>query len=161
MPRNNVIFENVTLMFRNFSGVAGRYNPAGSRNFSILIDPEVADQMARDGWNVKQCSPKNSGDPILYHLPVAVSYKKRPPKIVLIGSKGKTLLSEDDLSVMDFSSFVNVDVSVNPYVYNFDGHSGIKAYLDSMWATIYEDELELKYQDVPDSAVNAIKPNMA
>lgn len=161
MARNNVIFENVTLMFRNFSGVAGRYNPAGNRNFSILLDPEVADKMAKDGWNVKQCAPKNSGDPILYHLPVTVSYKKYAPKIVLIGSNGKTLLSEDDLGVMDFSMFLNVDLSINPYSYNFDGHVGIKAYLDSMWATIYEDELELKYRDVPDSAINAIKPNMA
>lgn len=160
MPRNNnVIFESIRMLYPNFSGAPSKYNPQGNRTFSMLLDPDLADRLAQDGWNVKTSTPRTSGDPPIYHLPITVSFKYYPPKIVLIKSTGRTVLGEAELSILDYAQFTNVDVSINPYEYDFNGKHGIKAYLSSLYATIYEDELELKYNDVPISAIGAIKPN--
>lgn len=156
---NNVIIENAKLIFKNFSGAPGKFNPPGNRNFNILLDDDMAIQLAQAGWNVKTLAPRNDGDLPLRILPVAVSYKLYPPRIVLVSSKGKTVMSEEDLSIFDFGEFTNIDIILNPYPYDFNGRKGIKAYLKAMYATIYEDELERKYMDVPDSAINSIRPN--
>lgn len=155
----DIIIENAKLIFKNFSGAPGRYNPQGNRNFNVILDPQMAQIMHDDGWNVKTLAPRMDGDEPLYILPVAVSYRLYPPKIVLVNSKGKTVMDESELSIFDFAEFTNIDLCINPSRYDFQGRTGIKAYLKSMYATIYEDELEQKYRDVPDSAINSIMPN--
>lgn len=156
---NDIVIENARIIFPNFSGAKGKFNPAGNRNFNVVLDPDRADRLIRDGWNVKMLAPKQEGDYPLQLLPVSVSYKSYPPKIVLINSKGKAIVDEDDLAIFDFAEFTNIDLIINPYFYDFDGHTGIKAYLKAMYATIYEDELEKKYLDVPDSALSGITGN--
>lgn len=159
MRNNDIVLEGVRLIFKNFSGAKGQYNPQGKRNFHVILPPDIAEQLGNAGWNVKRFEPRMEGDDPMFTLPVAVSYRLYPPKIVLVSSNGKTILDEDELNILDFTQFTNIDVIINPSHYNFNGQQGIKAYLRSMYATIYEDELEKKYMAVPDSAINSLVPN--
>lgn len=153
----NVVMEDVRIIFRNFAGKEGTFNRAGDRNFNVILEPDVAEAMAADGWNVKYLKPREEGDEPTPRLEVAVSFKqRRPPRIVMITSRGRTNLGEDEVNILDWADIKKVDLIVRPYQWEVNGKSGIKAYLQSIFVTIEEDELELKYADVPDSAQNAI-----
>ena len=89
-------------------------------------------------------------------MQVAVSYKNRPPKVVLISSKGQTLLDEDKINMLDWAEIENVDLTINPSRWDVNGRKGIKAYLRSIYVTIVEDELDQKYSNVPDSAIGSV-----
>lgn len=147
----NINIEGARLLFRNFAGKEGKFNPAGRRTFNVVLPPDDADRMAQDGWNVKYLQPRDDGDEPTAMLQVRVSYDNYPPKIVLINSVGKTILKEDDLALLDWSPIRNVDLTIRPYNWEMRGQTGVTAYLKSMWVTIEEDEFERKYADVMDS----------
>lgn len=148
--------ENVRIGFRNFSGLEGKYNRAGDRNFAIFLDEDIAQQMAKDGWNVKYLKPREEGDEPQAYLSVSVNFRGRPPRIVMVTSRNKTRLSEGEVSALDWAEIKNVDVAIRPYEWEVSGRTGVKAYLQSIYVTIAEDDLEQKYADVPDSAAAAI-----
>jgi hypothetical protein len=155
---NTVVMENVRIIFRNFKGREGRFNREGDRGFSVLLDDDTAKKMERDGWNVKYLRPRegdeeNRRQP---HLPVTIKYGKgRPPLIVMITSRGRTNLSEDEVDILDWADITNVDLIVRPYEWVVSGNTGLKAYLKSMFVTIEEDYLERKYSDVDDIPARA------
>jgi hypothetical protein len=148
---NSVIMEGVRIIFRNFSGKEGQYNREGDRNFAVLLDEKTADMMAADGWNVKMLKPRDDDEegavPQPY-LPVAVNFRGRPPRIVMITSRNRTTLGEDQVETLDWVDILNVDLIVRPYEWTVNGKSGIKAYLQSMYVTIEEDPLEAKYSEL-------------
>lgn len=147
---NAVLMEGVQITFRNFAGKEGQYNREGDRNFAVLLDDKVAQDMAADGWNIKYLKPREDDeDPHEQaYLQVTVSFKGRPPQVVLITSRGKSTLTEDEIEVLDWADIRNVDMYVRPYEWSVGGRSGVKAYLKSMYVTIEEDELEQKYADL-------------
>lgn len=153
MPKN-AVFENVQIVFRNFSGKEGKYNREGDRNFALLLDQEVAANMYEDGWNVKELKPRDEDESPQPYIQVAVNFRGRPPKIVLVTSKGKTTIDESMVDILDWAEIDSVDLILNPYEWEVNGKSGIKAYLKSMYVTLHEDELDLKYADVPDTGQN-------
>lgn len=148
--------EDVRIAFRNFSGKEGKYNRAGDRNFCVMLPDEVAAQMAADGWNVRYLKPKEADENPQGYIQVAVSYKGRPPRVVIITGRGKTTLDEEMVDVLDWAEIIKTDVIIRPYEWVVNGKSGIKAYLQSIYVTIEEDDLERKYGDVPDSAATAV-----
>lgn len=156
MALNNLVLENVRIGFRNFSGEEGKFNRAGDRNFVIFLDDELAGQMQNDGWNVKFLKPRDEDEDPQAYLPVKVNFKNRPPKVMLVTRKGKTALNEQMVGILDWVEFTNVDLIINPYEWNVNGKTGVTAYLKSMFATMYEDDLDIKYEDVPDSAAGAL-----
>lgn len=155
----NLILEDAQIRFRNFSGLEGQYNREGDRNFCVLLDrPDVDIQaMMDDGWNVKFLKPRDEDEQPTPYLQVSVSYKRKPPKVVLVTSRGKTELPEDLISMVDLADIASADVTINPYFWEVNGHTGVKAYLTNIYVTINENMLDLKYQDVPDSAFGAIE----
>ena len=150
-----ITFQERRIVFRNFSGEEGKFNSKGRRNFCLVLDADEAARMRSDGWNVRELPPREEGDDPGYILKVNVNYSgKRPPRVVLITSRGKTNIGESDLSLLDWAEITNVDLIVNPYI--GPGRETPTAYLDSLYVTIQEDELEMKYLDVPDSAQSAM-----
>lgn len=152
MPPNDgtVLMEGVRIIFRNFAGKEGKYNREGDRNFAVLLDDEVATAMAADNWNVKWLQPRNEEEeeaPQAY-LPVSLSYKGRPPRVVLITSRGRTNLDETQVELLDWANIINVDLIVRPYEWLVNGKTGIKAYCQSIYVTIEEDALEIKYGEL-------------
>ena len=147
---NTVVMEGVRIVFRNFAGKEGQYNREGDRNFAVLLDDSVATVMAEDGWNVKWLKPREDdeeGDAQAY-LQVSVNFKGRPPRIVMITSRGRTNLDDSSVEMLDWADIQNVDLIVRPYEWSVNGKTGIKAYLQSIYVTIEEDELERKYADL-------------
>jgi hypothetical protein len=149
-PDNTVIMEGVRIIFRNFAGKEGQYNREGDRNFAVLLDEKTADIMAQDGWNVKMLKARDDeeGSVPQAYLPVAVNFRGRPPRIVLITSRNRTTLDEGQVETLDWVDILNVDLIVRPYEWTVNGKSGIKAYLQSMYITIEEDPLEAKYSEL-------------
>lgn len=150
MPRQRIeerpMFENCRIIFRNFKGEQSQYNRAGDRNFCVVIeDAVVADRLAADGWNIKHLPPLDDGEESTSYLPVAVSFTNVPPTIVMLSSKGRTHLDESTIDILDYAEIENVDLIVNPYNWEVNGKSGVKAYVKSMYVTIREDELARKY----------------
>lgn len=154
MPRDNtVVMEGVKIIFRNFEGKEGQYNRAGDRNFAVLLDDDVAEAMAQDGWNVKWLKPReddaDEGETPQAYLQVSVNFDKgRPPRVVMITSRGRTNLDESTVEMLDWADITNVDMIVRPYEWSVNGKTGIKAYLQSIYVTIEEDELERKYAEM-------------
>jgi hypothetical protein len=153
MPQadNTVLMEGVRIIFRNFTGKEGQYNREGDRNFAVLLDEKVATAMAEDNWNVKWLKPRNEDEeevPQAY-LPVSVNFKgSRPPRIVLITSRGRTNLDEHSVEMLDWADIINVDLIIRPYEWTVNNKSGVKAYLQSIYVTIEEDPLEVKYNQL-------------
>jgi hypothetical protein len=161
MIKNNISIENARIGFRNFSGKLGKYNPEGRRNFCVFLETELARTLELDGWNVRWLQPRDDGDEQQGYLQVSVSFDNIPPKIIMISSKGKTIVDNESVSILDWAEISEIDLIIRPY--NWVLHEGtrnekrgVKAYCKSMYITIAEDEFEKKYYDVPDSAVDAI-----
>lgn len=151
-PRmDNAMLEGVRIVYRNFRGEGGPYNREGDRNFSVVLDNETAAQMAADGWKVKTKPPREPGEDEFHTIPVAVSFKGRPPTVTMISSRGRTRLDEDSIETLDYVMIDNVDVILSPYQWEVNGNTGVKAYLEKIFVTIHEDALDLKYADVDDA----------
>jgi len=147
MARNdkNLTLEDVTIAFRNFEGKEDVYNRAGDRNFAIFLEPELAEKMLADGWNVKHLKERDDGEPPQAYIQVAVSYRNRPPKIGLVTSKGITYLGEKEVEMLDWVDIETADATLNPYPWAVNNKSGIKAYLGTLFVKIEEDYLQLKW----------------
>jgi len=148
---SSVTLENVRLIFRNFTGKEGQYNREGDKNFSILLDPDIAEKMIADGWNVKSLAGREDADgeigPDQPYIQVAVNFKGRPPHAFMVGatSSKKTLLDENTVELLDYADIQTCDVIIRPYSWEVAGKTGIKAYLQTIYAVVDEDPLALKY----------------
>lgn len=150
MVNNNIVVENARIGFRNFSGKEGKYNREGDRSFCWFIDDrDLAATLKQDGWNVRELKPRENGDSPQPYLNVSVNYKNIPPKIVLITSRGKNNVSEEEVGMLDWAEIKTIDMIIRPYNWNFNEREGVKAYIKSMYITIEEDEFAQKYADPP------------
>lgn len=157
MVNDNIAIENAKIGFRNFSGKEGRFNPSGRRNFCVFLDDMAANKLSSDGWNIRWLEPRDAEDKKQPYLQVAVSYENMPPKIVMITSKNKTVLTAETVGLLDWAEIQEVDLIIRPYNWELSGKTGVKAYVKAMYITLVEDEFEAKYYDVPDSAMGSLE----
>jgi hypothetical protein len=148
---NTVVIEDARILFRNFAGKEGKFNREGDRNFAVILTDEVAKQMLDDGWNVKFLKAREEDEADQPYIQVSVNFRGRPPRIVMITSRGRTPLTEREVEILDWADIRKVDLILNPYEWEIGDKSGIKAYLQSLFITIIEDPLELKYADLEDA----------
>jgi hypothetical protein len=153
--------ENVSLegaevlggIFKNFSGKASQYNPAGRRTFCIRLDKRTADAMADEGWNIKTLDPREDGDEPIYYIQARIRFDNVPPTVfMLTGRKNKkTRLDEDTIDLLDSSIIEWCDVTLSPYHWEIktkEGVStGITAYVKTLYVKVEEDEFAAKYND--------------
>lgn len=147
MPEaNTFMIENAQIIFRNFEGKEGQYNRSGDRNFAVIIpDEKTAQKMLKDNWNVRYLKAREEGEEDTPYIQVAVSYKNRPPRIVMMTSKARTNITEDNVEVLDWADIKSSDLICRAYEWDVNGKTGVKAYLQSLFVTIEEDYLEQKY----------------
>ena len=155
MARNNLTIEDAKIFWKNFSGRGSTYNAEGSRNFCVEIDPETAEAMKADGWNIKYSKPREEGDEPQPYIQVTVKYGDYPPKIYMVTSRNQTLLDEDTVGELDRAEIEKVDLIINGFSWTVNGKSGIKAYCKTMYVTIAEDfggrysHLQEEEEDLP------------
>jgi hypothetical protein len=148
-----LLIDDAKIIFRNFAGREGLYNSEGDRNFSVVLEPKLAKKLLDAGWRVKQLKPREEGEEGDYHLKVTVNYKKgRPPRCVMITSRGRTDLGADEVGLLDVADIKKVDLLLNGWWSDMAG-GGFSAFLKSAFVTISEDALELRYAGVGDSGV--------
>lgn len=150
--KDNIIIENARIGFRNFSGKEDKYNPAGKKNFCVFLDTDLAKQLEDDGWNVRWLQPRDDLGDEQGYLQVSVSFDNIPPKIVMITSRGKTILDAESVGALDWAEIAEVDLIIRPYNWvvqegTKNEKSGVKAYIKSMYVQIVEDEFENKWAD--------------
>lgn len=153
---NNIVIEGAQIIFKNFQGAEKQFNTKGNRNFGVII-PEYMniEALVADGWNLKTLVNKDDpNEPPTYWLPVKIKYGNIPPVAYIIHSagKGKTKLTEETIGQLDWAYFTNVDVVIRPYNYPGinGGKPGVAAYMKAIYVTIAEDDLSLKYGEIPE-----------
>lgn len=158
MPgRDTVTLEDVKIIFRNFTGRKGMYNAEGDRSFAVKLTPEWAEELKARGWNVKYLNPRSEEEQPEPYISVKVNYDgPRPPKIYMISpsTKRRTQLGVGEVEVLDYVDILQIDVILSPFPYDFNGRSGISVYLDSLYVTIIENALEVKYGNMDVATVD-------
>ena len=148
MERETLNIEGAIVRFQNFSGREDRFNAAGDRNFTVVIDnADVAQQLADDGWNIKLSKPRDEDAEPERRLPVKVSYKIRPPRVFIVDRNGniKQELFEDTVGCLDSLDIIQADLIINPSRWEVNGATGIKAYLKTGYFMVNDDPFEGKY----------------
>jgi hypothetical protein len=150
----HIIIEDARIRFRNFEGRQGMYNKAGDKNFVVLLDPDLAQDLANEGWVIKQLKPRDEDEDPQPYLSVSVKYHDNPfpPTIKVVTSRGTTELDDESVEMLDHVEIGNVDLIIRPFDWSFNGNSGRKAMLKSMYVTIIEDPLDLKYNNTQEIA---------
>lgn len=145
----NINIQDARLIFRNFGGKPSDYNREGERNFGVLLDPEIAQKLTEDGWNVKHLRPRNEEEeenPQAW-LSVKIRFTPYPPIACLITPKGKVKLDEETIDQLDWSRIRHCDLVIRPYSYPPTGGrpGGIAAYLKSIYVEVDMDPVDEAY----------------
>lgn len=164
--RGTFTFEDVKLRYRNFSGKGSDFNPEGRKNFCMEVDPEIAEQMREDGWNIKSKDFDNGDGTFttIYYLKIMLSYKfeDSSPQIFRISGDNMVQLTEKTVSSLDWEEIERVDLQITPYNWtrNNGAMTGVTPYLKSMYVTVKEDTLAKKYASFQRPAVTVTESPM-
>lgn len=132
-PRGILQIDDAKIVYRNFSGAPSKFNREGDRNFAVVIpSTEQADELARDGWNVKIKPPREEDDAPFIYLPVKIKFNDRGPNAYLVTGKRINRLDDESISCLDDVDIVSVDLDIRPYDWEVNGKTGRTAYLQSI-----------------------------
>ncbi len=149
----NLIMENVPgncIYWKNFSGTPGQFNTDGKRSFHLALDEEYAKELEKIGWKIKWPKEQNEDESLRPLLPVFLRFDVVPPNVWMINESGKLKLDSESVCELDHSYIEKIDVVITPYHWEFNGQTGVKAYVKTLYAFMEEDPLAKKYKDIPD-----------
>lgn len=153
-PKGILQIDDARIIYRNFSGIGSKFNREGDRNFSIIIeDQDVADELVKNGWNVKIKPPRDkngnvlSDEPPFMFLPVKIKFNDRGPIAYLITGKRKNKLDEESIGILDNVDILGVDLDLRAYDWEVNGKTGRTAYLQSICVTQEVDRFAERYAD--------------
>lgn len=131
--RNVLEIENARIIYRNFEGLASKYNREGDRNFAVIIpDDEICQALIDNGWNVKIKPPRDEDDSPFMFLPVKVKFNSRGPAAYVLSGDQVTKLNEETIGMLDEIDIASVDMDIRPYDWDVNGKQGRTAYLQAI-----------------------------
>ena len=146
--RNILEIEDARIIFRNFAGVASKFNREGDRNFAVIIpNEEICDELIEAGWNVKIKPPREEGDSPFMYLPVKIKFNNRGPAAYLIsGNSTPKRLNEETIGMLDEIDIQSVNMDLRPYDWDVNGKTGRSAYLQAIEVTQNIDRFAARHQ---------------
>lgn len=152
-PRGILQIDDARIIFRNFAGAASKFNRAGERNFALVIDDEmIADELIKEGWNVKIKPGRDEDEAPFMYLPVKVKFNDRGPAVYLVTGGKRNRLDEESVACLDDVDILSVDMDIRPYDWVIqegtpDEKSGRTAYLQSICVTQEIDRFAARFAD--------------
>ena len=129
---SNIVVVNPKFIYKNFKGSVTEYNPKGVRNFSFILEKDLADTLKNDGWYVRYLKNRKEGT-VEPYLKVIINYKYfNKPEIICSSPEGKFILDEDQIDILDKIEINKSRLLVRSYVYKNDGYENVIAYLKSL-----------------------------
>ena len=148
-PRGILQIDDDRIIFKNFEGRGDKFNREGDRNFSLLIeDPDTADAMIKEGWNVRIKPARDEDEPPFMRLPIKVKFSDYGPNVYLITGDRRNELDEESIGCLDNIDIESVDMDIRPYDWEVNGKTGRTAYLQSMQVVQRIDRFAAKYADM-------------
>lgn len=148
-PRGILQIDDARIIFKNFEGRGEEFNREGDRNFSLLIeDPDTADAMIKEGWNVRIKPARDEDEPPFMRLPIKVKFSDYGPNVYLITGDRRNELDEESIGCLDNIDIESVDMDIRPYDWKVNGKTGRTAYLQSMQVVQRIDRFAAKYADM-------------
>ena len=145
-PKGMLQIDDAKIIFRNFEGRGDKYNREGDRNFSLLIeDPDTADALAENGWNVKIKPGRDEDEGPFMRLPVKVKFTDYGPNVYLVTGDRRNELDEESIGCLDNIDIESVDLDIRPYDWDVNGRTGRTAYLQSMQVVQRIDRFAARY----------------
>lgn len=143
--------DGARIIFKNFEGRGDKFNREGDRNFSLLIeDPNTADAMIAEGWNVKIKEGRDEDDGPFMRLPVKIKFTEYGPNVYLISNGNRVELDEESIGCLDNIDIESVDMDLRPYDWDVNGRTGRTAYLQSMQVVQRVDRFAERYARMND-----------
>ena len=144
--RGLIQIDDASIIYRNFSGEASKFNREGDRNFSLLIeDPDTADALAERGWNVKIKPGRDEDEEPFMRLPVKVKFTEYGPNVYLRTGDRVNKLDEESIGCLDNIDIESVSMDIRPYDWEVNGRTGRTAYLQSMEVVQRIDRFAARY----------------
>ena len=132
-PRGILQIDNIDgrdIIFKNFEGRGDKFNREGDRNFSLRFrDPALADEVAKDGWNVRIKPARDEDEDDFMRLPIKVKFTDYGPKVYLWSGDNRVELDEESVGCLDNIEIDHVNMDVRPYNWTVNGRDGRTAYL--------------------------------
>ena len=145
-PKGIMQIDDARIIFKNFEGRGDKFNREGDRNFSLLIeDPNTADAMKKQGWNVKIKEGRDPDEGPFMRLPVKVKFTEYGPTVYLNSAGNVVKLNEESIGCLDNIEIETVNLDIRPYDWEVNGKTGRTAYLQSMEVVQRIDRFAAKY----------------
>lgn len=140
---NDII--SMPMSYRNFTGKPDKFHPNGTMgNFWIFLTESKAKELEMRGFNVRWRENRDGKNEA--RLQIFVRFEHVPPQIYTVTTgAAPVMIGEDDIEEMDTNEFTNVDLIINPYSYEVNGRTGVKAYLKKGYFKLMDDPYLAKY----------------
>lgn len=145
-PKGILQIDDAKIIFKNFEGRGDKFNREGDRNFSLLIeDPNTADALVKEGWNVKIKPGRDEDEEPFMRLPIKIKFTDYGPNVYLRTGDRVNKLDEESIGCLDNIEIESVDMDIRPYDWEVNGRTGRTAYLQSMEVVQRIDRFAARY----------------